>query len=285
MARFIVDASRLNFNVERRGKEYNLRLLQRAQAIFSTLLRLLPSNYSSTIQGPNYTVELKAVAVELAKIELALEDVNLDTDYSRTRSEFLYSMVGYLCFLNNRLPSLEFDDGEFRQFLRNLIRVYFQGSVPGAIRDAVALFLKTDFKILENFLLIRQGSAGLDISDQFGFQIDIATDNQFPAGIFDLQASIRTILDIVRPAHTLFRVRFIFTDEYSPNDELGKIADEMRWSLRSYYYEDYRNYWMGARHIDRLGKQQNRAVIGEVHGGAEGGDGNGGGSGGGGGVT
>jgi hypothetical protein len=270
MARFTVDGSRLNFNIERRGKEYNLRVLQRAQAIFSTLLRLLPSNYSSTVQGPNYTVELKAVAVELAKIELSLEDVNLDTDYTRTRSEFLYSVVGYLCFLNNRLPSLDFDDEEFRQFLLNLIRIYFQGSVPAAIRDAVGLFLKTDFKILENFLLIRQGSAGLDISDQFGFQIDVATQNQFPAGIFDLQSSIRVILDIVRPAHTLFQIRFIFTDEYVPNDETGKVLDEMRWTLQSYYYEDYRSYWAGARDIDRLGKKVNQAVVGEEHGVLEG---------------
>lgn len=266
MARFLVDASRLNFNVQRAGKEYNLRVLQRAQAIFSTLLRLLPSNYTSTIQGPNYTTELKAVAVELSKIELALEDVNLDTDYARTRSEFLYSMVGYLCFLNNRLPSLEFDDGEFRQFLLNLIRIYFKGAVPNGIRDAVGLFLDTDFRILENFLLIRQGSAGLDISDQFGFQIDVATQNSFPAGIFDLQASIRIILDIVRPAHTLFRIRFIFTDDYGPNDEVGKIIDEMRWSLQSYYYEDYRSYWGGARHIDRLGRKENQVVVGEAHG-------------------
>jgi len=43
MARFTVDASRLNFNVERRGKEYNQRVLQRAQAVFSTLLLLLPA--------------------------------------------------------------------------------------------------------------------------------------------------------------------------------------------------------------------------------------------------
>jgi hypothetical protein len=50
----------------RAGKEYNLRLQQRARAIFSTLMGLLPSNWISTVQGPNYTNELKAVA----KLEL-----------------------------------------------------------------------------------------------------------------------------------------------------------------------------------------------------------------------
>lgn len=266
MARFTIDASRLNFSVERRGKEYNVRLLQRAQAIFSTLLRLLPSNYTSTVQGPQYTIELKAVAVELAKIELSLEDVNMDVDFSRTRSEFLYSVVGYLCFLNNRLPSLEFDDEEFRQFLLNLIRIYFKGSVPAAIRDAVALFLKTDFKILENFLLIREGSAGLDISDQFGFQIDIGTGNEFPPGVFDLQSSIRVILDIVRPAHTLFQIRFVFTDTYVPSDPSHSVKDEMWWALKGYHYDDFRSYWGGERDLNRLGRKENRAVVGESHG-------------------
>lgn len=266
MARFNVDPARLNFNVERKGKEYNLRLLQRAQSIFSTLLSLLPSNYTSTIQGPNFTIELKAVAVEIARIELALEDVNLDLDYTRTRSEFLYGTIGYLCFLNNRLPSLEFNDTEFRQFLINLIRIYFQGSIPKSIKDAVGLFLTSDFQILENFLLVRQGTAGLDISDQFGFQIDVATGNQFPAEIFDLQSSIRIILDIVRPAHTLFSVRFIFQDEYKPNEDAGgRIMDSMRWKLSNYYYEDYRRYWSGLRDRDRLGTKECHSVTREIH--------------------
>lgn len=265
MARFTFDANRLNYNLERSGKEYNLRVLQRAQAIFSTLLGLVPSNYVSTIQGPNYTVVLKAVAVELAKIELALEDLNLDLDYNHTRSEFLYTVIGYLCFLNNRLPDLEFDDEEFRTFLLNLVRIYFQGSIPKSIQEAVGMFLDLDFQVLENFLLIRQGSAALDISDQFGFQINILTTNEFPPEIFDLQSSIRIILDIIRPAHTLFTIRFIFTDDYIPNDPTGEVLDSMRWRLSAYYYEDFRSYWAGLKDLDRLGKQVSHPVLAEDH--------------------
>lgn len=265
MARFTVDPNRLNFNIHRKGKEYNLRVLQRAQSIFSTLLGLLPSNYNSTIQGPNYTNEIKAVAVELAKIELALEDANLDLDYRNTRSEFLFSIIGYLVFLNNRLPSLEFNDEEFRTFFLNLIRIYFQGSVPDSIEDAVGLFLETEFQILENFLLVRSGSANLDISDQFGFQIGVETANEFPSDVFDLQSSIRIVLDIVRPAHTIFSVRFIFTDEFIPTDETGDIIDSMRWKMASYYYEDYRSYWAGLKDLDRLGKKTCKSVTSEDH--------------------
>jgi len=265
MARFTVDPNRVNFSIQRKGKEYNLRVLQRSQAIFSTLLGLLPSNYRSTINGPNYTQELRAVAVELAKIELALEDINLDLDYQKTRSEFLFSIIGYLIFLNNRLPGLDYDDQEFRTFFLNLIRIYFQGSTPKSMGDAVGLFLDTEFQILENFILVRNGSANLDISDQFGFQVGVVTDNQFPSEVFDLQSSLRIVLDIVRPAHVLFSIRFIFTDEFIPSDETGKIIDSMRWEMASYYYEDYRSYWAGLKDVDRLGKKTCKSVIGEDH--------------------
>lgn len=266
MARFTIDPNRVNFSVYRRGKEWNLRVLQRGQAIFSNLLNLLPSNYISGIQGPNYTVELKAVAIELAKIELALEDINLDLNYNRTRSEFLYTIIGYLVFLNGRLPALEFDDEEFRTFLLNLIRIYFQGSIPQSIKDATDLFVSDDFNVLENFLLTRLGASGLDISDQFGFQIEILPGGVFPPGIFDIEGSLRIILDIIRPAHTLFRIRYIFTDDYNPNeDTTGQIIDEYRWRLASYYYEDYRSYWSGVRDRDRLGKKVCKAVTAEDH--------------------
>ena len=105
MPRFMFDPNRVNYNIQRKGKEYNLRVLQRAQSIFSTLLDLLPSNWISGVEGPSYTLELKAIAVELAKIELALEDVNRDISFETTRSEFLYSIVGYLVFINGRMGS------------------------------------------------------------------------------------------------------------------------------------------------------------------------------------
>jgi hypothetical protein len=265
MARFQIDPARLNFTIERRGKEWNLRVLQRAQAIFTTLLGLLPSNYTSTIQGPNYTLELKAVAVELAKIELALEDVDLDMDFDRTRSEFLYSIIGYLVFLNGKLPPLEFDDEEFRTFLLNLILIFFQGSLPESMQDSADLFFSGANEVLENFLLTRLGASGYDISDQYGFQVDVSTTGVFPESVFQLQQSLRIILDLVRPAHTLFRIRYIFEDNYNPNDPEGKILDAYRWRMANYHYEDFRSYWCGIRDRDRLGKKTNQTVTDEDH--------------------
>lgn len=266
MARFQIDPNRINFNVERRGKEYQRRVLQRGGVILRTLMGLLPSNWSSAVQGPNYTVEMKATAIELAKIELSLEDINNDLDFRYTRSDFLYSIIGYLVFLGGKIPDgLATNDTEFRKFLLALIDIYFQGSIPESMRDAVSLVFDEDFNILENFLLIRQGSTGLDISDQFGFQISLVIDGSFPADLFNLQSALRTILDIIRPAHTLFSIRFIFTDTYNPNGEFGKVLDDFRWQMSNYYYEDFRSYWQGLWNRDRLGKKESTVVVGEDH--------------------
>ena len=274
MARFVYDPGRLNSTIEQRGKEYSLRLMQRSQTVFTTLLNLLPSNYVSSVQGPNYTQALKAVAVELARLELGLEDVSFDFDFNRTRSDFLWSVIGYLVLVNSKIPDLGFSDREFRDFFLNLIRIYFQGSVPESMSDVVELFVSGDVTVTEMFLLVRQGASGLDISDQFGFNIDhlAVPGGGFPPDIFAADTAIRQLLDLVRPAHTLYRLRYIFTDEVfpppdpnHPEDPFHQILDTMRWRLGIYHYDDFRSYWAGIKDRDRLGRKVNRRVVGEDH--------------------
>ena len=264
MARFELDANRVNLTLSQTGREYNLRLTQRSQGIFSQLLSLLPSNYLSSVEGPNYTLELKAVAVELAKLELALEDVYTDNGYATTRSEFLYSIIGYFVFLNGKLPSLEFSDAEFRNVLLNLIRIYFQGSIPRSMSEVVNLFTSGNFEVTENFLIIRKGGGSLDISDQFGFDIDIVVplDGSVP-DFFGVDSIIKQIMDVVRPAHTLYRIRYIFQDRYIPTNTV--IQDAMRWAMSNYYYDDFRSFWGGIQHKDRLGRKTNQQVTAEQH--------------------
>ena len=268
MARFTPDINRVNTTVSQTGREYNLRLQQRSQTIFTTLINLLPSNYISAIPGPSYTLEMKAVAVELARIELALEDVNTDRAVTTTRSDFLYSIIGYMIFLNGKLPSMDFSDEGFRNFLVSLIRIYFQGSIPRSISDLSSLLLSGDVQVTENFLLVRQGASGLDISDQFGFNIDVVVPagGTFPVNLFQVDSTLRMLLDIIRPAHTLYKIRYIFSDTYTPNaDTTGQILDAMRWSLAIYEYEDLRSYWNGIRDRDRLGAKVNQVVVAEDH--------------------
>lgn len=268
MARFQFDPNRENYTTSQTGREYQLRLAQRSQAIFTALLNLLASNYVSSIEGPNYTVELKAVAVELARIELALEDVSWDYNFGAlpneqsTRSDFIWSIVGYLVLVNNQIPPLQFSDAAFKQFLLSLITIYFQGSVPKSMADVATLLIHGDVTVTEDFLLVREGATGLDISNEFTFNVDVIAPpgGGFPPNAMNVDATVRQLLDIVRPAHTLFTIRYIFQDQY-----LGPILDSMRSSLGIYYYDDFRSYWQGIRNQDRLGRKFNQAVVAEDH--------------------
>lgn len=265
MALFQRDPNRANHVVQQDGVEFQQVLARRAQTVLTTLMNLLPSNYISTIQGPNYTNELKAVAVEIARIEMALEAIESDQGFSETRTDFLYSLIGYLVFVNGRLPETGFDDVEFKRFLLSIIKIYFQGSVPQSMADGVALFLAENVSITENFILVRKGASGYDISDQFGFKIDIdCPDGVFPPDVFRTDANIRLVINIIRPAHTLFRIRYIFHDKYVPGGGAG-ILDKLRWRMASYYYDDFRRYHGGIRDRDRLGVKTSVSVTDEDH--------------------
>lgn len=275
MARFVFDPGRLNSTVEQRGKEYNLRLIQRGQTIFRTLLGGLGSTYLSSVQGPNYTLALKAMALELARLELALEDI--DRDRVRPRSDFLWTTIGYLVLVNKKAPELGFSDEQFRQFFAQLIQIYFEGSVPDAIQRLVSLFLSSGITVTEDFKLVREGSNNLDISDQFTFGIDylVPPGQGLPADALEKEALLRQLLDLIRPGHTLFKLRFIFSEtpvdpgsggSTGGGEVFPPIADSVSWQSASYYYDDTRSYWRGFRGRDRLGRRGVERVVAEKHG-------------------
>jgi len=220
------------------GKGYNRLLMSRSQAILNALVNLLASNYESSVVGPNYTIYLKAMATELARITITLEKLGTDISPDEVRSEFLWETVGYLVFLNQQIPEMEFDDESFREFLKRVIEIYFMGSTPAAIAKGVDLFTSDEFVIRENF---KEGDT-FDISDQFGFSIDFELEGEFPEDLFTMDRNIRLLLEIIRPAHTLYRLRFVFKDAA---DLIEKMEDTSSWAMQNYYYDDTRVYCEG----------------------------------------
>lgn len=218
------------------GKGYNRLLLSRSQAILNALNNLLASNYESAVVGPNYTLYLKAMATELARITIILDQLGRDVSPEEVRSEFLWDTVGYLVFLNQNVPDLEFDDESFRKFLTKVIEIYFEGSTPEAIRKGVELFTSDTFRIRENF------KEDTDISEQFGFGIDFELQGQFPSDLFTLDKNIRLLLEIIRPAHTLYKLRNLFTDTV---DIVDSATDASSWAMQDYHYDDVRRYCAG----------------------------------------
>jgi hypothetical protein len=220
-----------------KGKGYDRALKSRSKAILNSLTGMLASNYKSSIPSTNYAQYLNTVALELGKLTLALEALSSDISFEDVRSEFLHQIIGYLIFSEDDFPDLSFDDEGYRQFLLKIIELFFQGSTPKTIADAVSILTKENFKIFEVFL------AGGDISEQFGFTIEIEKDaNIFPVDPFVFQYNLQLLIHILKPAHTLYVVSHRFNDIYK-----GVEKDESSWRMADYRYEEVRGYWKGLK--------------------------------------
>lgn len=258
---------RVNYDTFEQGEEYKNLLENESQANFKTFLSLLSSYWQSDIDGPSYTRELKAMSVALAQLRLSLENVRTDTFYDQTRADFLYQTVTSVLFPKGA-PETGLGDLDFRDFLLKVVSIYFQGSVPISMEQAVRLFTGPNAKIRENFIESRDPSSGLDISDQFGFSFDILLDSPSSIDVIAADKNIRIVLNIIRPAHTLYKLKFILQDEYvgqQTEENLDKVADTFSYVLSNYGYEDFRRFTYGVEGIDALGTKKAINVTAEDH--------------------
>lgn len=267
---------RYNLNAYESGEEYLARLSTESEFNFRILLSLLSSYYKSSVDGPNYARELKAVALEISRVRLSLEDIRQDTDFSTTRAEFLYQVVTSVLFPQKAgAPDLQKSDVDFRTFLTEIVKIYFAGSVPDSIKKAVELVTGGNVIVRENFEEARKAGSGFDISDQFGYTIDIILSNPGDMDVFLAQKNIRILLNIIRPAHTLYNLKFVLLDPYegsgpttenpSSNVQTNKVHDSFQFNLDNYGYEDFRRFVEGVKGIDTLGSKVIISVLAENH--------------------
>jgi hypothetical protein len=259
---------RANLNAYEAGEEYLNRLNQEAENNFRVLLAMLSSYWQSTVDGPNYAREIKAMALSMARIRIAMDDIRADTDYRTTRAEFLYQVLGSMLFPKEMAnPGLA--DIDFANFLRNLVSVYFAGSVPTSMQRAVELVTNgMQVIVTENYAEARKSGSGFDISDENTFNVDVLLTSPGSIDVFLAEKNVRILLDIIRPAHTLYRLKFVLQDEYTGNQtsiEPVKIKDAFSFALSNYGYEDFRRFVDGIDGIDLLGTKKSVSVSGEDH--------------------
>lgn len=225
------------------GKGYSRALKSRSQAILNSLTGYLASNYSSSIASTEYSYYLKSVSVELARFTLALEELNTDVSFDLVRSEFIHQVISYFIFVDGDMPDMDLDDEAFRNFLLKIIEIFFQGSTPTSIKESVELFTDQEFEVKEIFKDAKGPNSSHDISSQFEFVVEFDVKNQFPTDVFKLQKNINLIINIVKPAHTLYGLTHVFTDVFKPDDEV--MEDEMKWAMSDFRYEDVRKNCQG----------------------------------------
>jgi len=267
---------RYNLNAYETGEEYLSRLSQESEVNFKILLSLMSSYFQSSIDGPNYARQMKAVAIELSRVRLMLEDIKQDSDFATTRTEFLYQTVTSVLFPKKEgAPDLQKGDSDFREFLRSIVKIYFAGSIPDSVKKAVELVCGGEVIVRENFEQAKKPGSGYDISDQFGFTVDVILASPGQVDVFLAEKNIRILLAIIRPAHTLYTLKFILLDEYPgpgpkpenppSNVQTNKVHDSFVYNLQSYGYEDFRRFVEGVRGADVLGSKAFVAVKDESH--------------------
>lgn len=261
---------RLNFSSYEGGEEYLNRLKDETDRAFKVLLALLSSYWQSRVDGPLYVREIKSIAIALARIRLSLDDVRADIDHRSTRAEYVYQTLTSMLFPSEPgAPDPKLGDRDFVDFLRQVVSIYFAGSIPESMRRSVELVTDgMDVRVYENFLESRDPSSALDISDEFGFRIDVMIPSPSSIDTILADKNARILLNVIRPAHTLYRLRFVLSDEYLGNqteEQPNKVVDAFHFVLSNYGYEDFRRFVYGMKHIDYLGVKKSKSVTGEDH--------------------
>jgi len=264
---------RVSFDAYEAGEQYENRLITEANNIFQVFLSMLSSYWVSTIDGPNYARELKAMSIELARIRLALNDVRSDIRYSTTRTDFLYQVMSSVMFpADPGVPNPDLPDQDLKQLLLNILSIYFQGSIPASMKEAAELFVNAQVVVKEAFLEARKPGSGYDISDEFGFEIDVLFGSLAGTDVLLSNRMMRILLNIIRPAHTLLRIKYVLQDTWNgqgnpdpSRDNLAKMADSFRFVLSNYGYEDLRKFVDGVQGVDDLGVKRPQRVLNEDH--------------------
>lgn len=264
---------RVNANAYESGEVYLSRLQDEVEQNFAILLSLLSSYWKSQVDGPLYARELKATSIALSQIRLSLGDIYTDTDHEATRGEFINQVITYLMF-PTEAPDLQTSDIEFRDFLLKLIPSYFNGSIPSSIKNGIELLTSGEVRVYEMFEEAKKPGSGFDISDEFGFGVDVLLNSPNQTNFFLSDRNIRILLQIIRPAHTIYRLRFILKDEYKGNQtdpiqgqpyQPNKVLDSFEMELSNYGYEDYRKFVLGVKGVDPNGFKVSKVVMAEDH--------------------
>jgi hypothetical protein len=194
----------------------------------------LPSNYVSTVDGPQYRMHWRNLAIALATIQVqALEVVADQTD--QTRGEFIHQLWGKL-LLPGGMPTLDSDQA-LRDFLRDFAPLLLAGATRDAIEQAVQLLVT---------------NATVQEAEDYTFDVTLeGANNTFgSSNPVLLEQNVRLLIDALRPAHTVYRLRHLFRETLSqPVDTVGYPNSRLTVSLSDEHYDDARSFWAGVESI------------------------------------
>ncbi|MEI6297920.1 MAG: hypothetical protein WCO84_09895, partial [bacterium] len=144
--------------------------------IVAAMMKVLPSNYVSQVQGPFYTMEFQAIAERIADFQLTAQEVFADSSYDFTRSEVLFQILGSLVFPDatstNGWPTID-GDISYRTFLQRMVTLLLQGATKDTVQGGIEALTTASVEVIERAVAARQlkgGGSAWGPGDQFTFE-------------------------------------------------------------------------------------------------------------------
>lgn len=176
------------------------------------LINLLDSTYKSDVPSTSYAMHLRAIAYESGRFLKTTEQVIEDLYFNTTKGEYLSQNIASFLFPNNRFAQSSYTDEKTRNLYLSIIKAYFGGSTLSNLEESLYTFLGVPVNLVENFLLTREDKTLDAVAKQFTFDIDVDTTDPRITDINLLQEEIEFLLDIIKPAHTSYQTKLIFSE-------------------------------------------------------------------------
>lgn len=247
------------------GQQGVRKLRDIVDSILRTLQDVLPSNYVAEVPGPYYVLQYQAIAEQLAKLQLEMEDVGLESDVDFARPEYLWQMIGTLVFPDTSksprgIPEVD-GDLTYREFLRRMILLLLQGAKESTQQEGLSLLTEATVEVIDKVDFSHRAISAWGFGEQHEFEINVlfktvytdpttgefiegALGTGFPEDPFRLLRNNLRILRALKPAKSLFEYRHLFKDAFG---EL--FVAEPFFELDPWYYEDFRKFCCGMKEI------------------------------------
>jgi hypothetical protein len=214
----IVSQSSLN-NKEKIGRkrfesgiEFEKIVINLGRTIQDRLLQNLPSNYSKD-PNTNLAEIARAIAEEFARLQSSISETNEDQYHATTKAEYLYQILGDTLFLDTKSINYSISDVEYRNFLISVRNAYYGGSRKDNIEQAISEIVGIPVTVKELYLDLRKNNTSVTIKDTHKMFFDILMDCvSSTSSLGLLLEDIKFFLDLIKPAHTLYDTRLIWTD-------------------------------------------------------------------------
>jgi len=176
------------------------------------LLSNLPSNYTKS-RSLNIGLFFEVVAKELGCVQQSASDISEDKYHENTRVEYLFQILGDSLFLGENTINEGLTDKSYRDFLIKVRNAYFGGSRKDNIESSVSDIIGLPVSLKEAYLNLRKDNSFYTLKDTHRMFFDIFMDEANTSEIGLLLEDIEFFINLIKPAHTLYETRLIWTEE------------------------------------------------------------------------